>query len=311
MLNLKALETVHRVLGFCDRQEGSLTAGCCDRMYWHYRLTDFANARYQEAGLLFAIAYNNNLPGNIFYNKSIMKQWVREVWNFWLSDRNKDGSTHEAYPFERSFCSTAFSSAAFVETISLLRDAEEWKDELKLCEPTMKWLAKNSNKELANQMAASLLALTGYSILTGDSGFAKLAKKRRDDVLSLEDNGVFQEYGGLDIGYQSITMSALARTMVLSGDVSLEPILRRSEKLLSSMVRPDGRVDSSKNSRNTQFLYPYSFAVLRSGLLNCLEKGLEEGVTLNPTWMDDRYCIALAIDYFMAALEVGHANEHT
>ncbi len=52
-----ALETIPRVLGLCDRQANSATYGCCDRHHWHYRAIDFPNARLQEAGWLFALAY--------------------------------------------------------------------------------------------------------------------------------------------------------------------------------------------------------------------------------------------------------------
>ncbi|MBI5055299.1 MAG: hypothetical protein HZB61_01595 [Nitrospirae bacterium] len=306
ILASKALETIPRILGLCDRKENSPTLGCCDRTYWHYRLIDIPNARYQEAGLLFALAYSVKLPGNFFYGSAMLKTWTKDIWRFWLRRRNRDGSTNEVYPYERSFCSTAFSTAAFVETVLMQGGAEEWEEEIKECESTVLWLYRNRNEEVVNQMAASLLALTGFSVLTGDNRFAGMARERRDNVISLADNnGIFPEYGGFDAGYQSITMSALARTIALSGgDGDLEEILRKGERFLSGKIDHDGRTDPSKNSRDTQYIYPYALAVMKSELLDRLTRGIEGGTVLNPTWMDDRYCIAFAIDYLLSAEEL-------
>src|SRR6202000_3165819 len=115
-----ALETVSRVLGLCDRHAASPTFGCGDRMHWHYRITDFANARAQEAGLLFALAYAAPLSGNRFHNQPALRDWVHGVWRFWLDRRNGDGSVIEVYPYERSNCATSFTSACFVESVLLL-----------------------------------------------------------------------------------------------------------------------------------------------------------------------------------------------
>ena len=105
-----AVETVPRVLGLCNRDETSATGGCCDRNYWHYRLLDVANARYQEAGHLFALAYDTSAPRNPFYRRQRIADWARLSWRFWLDQRNSDGSLAEVYPNERSFCATSFSA---------------------------------------------------------------------------------------------------------------------------------------------------------------------------------------------------------
>ena len=240
-----------------------------------------------------------------------MARWVSDIWRFWLKRRNRDGSVCEVYPYERSFCATAFSAASFVESVFLLGGASEWKRELRDAETTMSWLAANANPEVANQMAASLVALTGYAILTGGGGFAELARHRRDEVLRLmREDGAFLEYGGVDLGYQSVTMSALARTAVLSGgDPDLEDALRRGERLIAAGVGADGAVESADNSRRTQFLYPYSLALLKSEVLDRILDGVEKGVILRPTWMDDRFCIAMATDCLLASKAIVNEND--
>ncbi|MDH5509472.1 MAG: hypothetical protein OEZ32_03860 [Nitrospinota bacterium] len=303
MLAQIAVNSVPRALGLCDRDKHSPTYGCVDRAYWNYRTTDMANARMQEGGLLFAMAWRQTGVGaNMFAGKKVMDEWARAAWRFWLSRRNGDGSVNEVYPFERSFCATSFSAAAFVETLLLAGGAKEWEKEITQARNTMEWLCENRNPDVANQMAASALALKGYSVITGDRRFLLAAERRRDEVLkSAYEDGIFGEYGGLDVGYQTITMSSMARYMVIGGgDTAVEEALMKGEKLVNERLDEMGRPDSAQNSRNTQFVYPYALALLKSDSMERIMAGLKVSASLNPAWMDDRYFTPLAIDYIFA-----------
>jgi hypothetical protein len=305
-----ALETVSRVLGLCDRAAGSPTAGCCDRAHWHYRSIDFPNARLQEAGWLFALAYAAPLPGNRFRGQQRLLDWSRQVWRFWLAQRNRDGSVAEAYPNERSFCGTSFSAACFAETVELLGGAARWPDEVADAERTFAWLAAHASPEVGNQMAASLLALTLYARLSGKPEFAAAAHRRRGEMLACAGaDGTVREYGGFDAGYQSITMSLLARVQRLGDDPELARMLDGSEALMRTAVDDLGRTDVGRNCRRTQFLYPYGFASKNSPVTARIMAGLQADAILRPTWMDDRYCIGMAADYLLTAWEASRAND--
>jgi hypothetical protein len=52
-------------------------------------------------------------------------------------------------------------------------------------------------------------------------------------------------------------------------------------------------------SRQTAFLYPFSFKFINSPTLEKIQKGLENDMILNPDWLDDRYVIGLTNDYLM------------
>lgn len=297
-----AVETVPRALGFCDRIAGSVTAGCCDRNHWHYRLIDVANARYQEVGLLLALAYDTAAPDNPFARRPKVADWSRMAWRHWLRQKNGDGSLSEVYPNERSFCATAFTAAGFVETVMLLGGAAEWRRELAEARPVFVWLAGNENPEVANQMAASWSALDGYARLTQDSEVTAAAVARRRQVLTSQTaDGAFPEYGGLDVGYQTVTMSTLVRILQRNPeDRELRAALERAEKAVRPLIADDGAVDPAHNSRATQYIYPSALKYLNSDLLPRIVSGLQSGAVLRPTWMDDRYCHALAADYFYA-----------
>jgi hypothetical protein len=301
----EALSVVPRALGLCDRDAVAATFGCCDRSYWHYRLTDFPNARFQEAGLLMALAATANVDGNPYFGQQDLSDWARATWRHWLAKRNRDGSVAEAYPGERSYCATAFGAAALMETVGLLGGPTAWKEELEQAHATMKWLVANEARETGNQAAASLWALAGYARLSDSEDARTWAERRRENILVMADpRGVLAEYGGLDAGYQSISMAAISRTIRWLGkDDKLEALLRVGEAILDEHMGSNGDTDPRKNSRNTQYIYPSSLANLKSPLVARLIKGLTENSLLRPSWMDDRYCIAFAIDYFFAGLE--------
>ncbi len=306
-----ALNTTARVLGLADRDAASPTFGCCDRNYWHYKVIDFPNARMQEAGLLFALAYATNAPGNPFFRKARMLEWSRGVWRYWLKQRNRDGSLSEVYPNERSFCATAFSAAGFVESVALLGGAPVWAQELDRAESTMDWLAQNANPEVGNQMAASLHALAGFARLTGDPKYAAAAAARRKDVLAMaREDGTLPEYGERDLGYQSVSLACLARVLRISGnDCGIEQLVRKGLALLEGGLDADGRADPKQSSRGTQFVYPSAFAAFNSPALEKILGGLARGRIQRPVWMDDRYCVAFASDYFLAIREAGGVDD--
>ena len=299
------LEVVPRILGLCDRNAELASFGCCDRYYWHYRFLDFPNARFQEAGLLFALAWSEPTAPNPFAGQPRLAAWIRGVWRHWLRQRNSDGSLMEAYPNERSFCATAFSAAAFVETVALMgTNFQDWAIEIKGARNTFLWLGHAENREVANQMAASLQALALYAELTDDDEVHKLAEQRRDAVLSLmESDGTFPEYGGWDAGYQSITLSSLARTLfyTVAPDRGLRAAFEKGVRRLEASILANGRIDPKVNSRATQYVYPSALAYARNPALGRLADGLSLNRILRPGWLDDRYCAAMAIDYLFAA----------
>ena len=312
------LGTVPRVLGLADRADGSATFGCADRAFWHYRQSDFCNVRFQEAGWLLALAAVTPAPGNRFHGKRRMMEWARSLWRFWLSRRNRDGSVAEAYPHERSFCATAFTARAFVETVKLAGGAAGWAAELEQAERTFRWLGANANPDTANQMAASLHALSGYAALTGDADAGAAARTRRDQVLALMvGDGAFGEYGGLDVGYQSLTVSCLIGAARAGGKVdggkqdgALIETAAKAAARIDPLIDAQGRHDPAANSRKTGFLYPSGLAALKCGVTERMATGIEAGTLLVPRWLDDRYCIGLATDYLLAAREFSDADDH-
>lgn len=298
-------DVVPRVAGLCDRAESSITFGCFDRNYWHYRLIDLPNARFQEAAWLLALAWDTERPGNRFYRARAVESWVRAAWRFWLDRRNRDGSVAELYPNERSFCATSFSAAAFGETIAVLGGADTWRGELDRAAATAQWLGRYRDDAPANQIAACAQALCLLSDLSGEPALARSADAKLDAFLRLENDGVFPEYGGFDAGYQSITLSILRRIERVRPDHSrLKAAIARGHERIVAAIGIDGCVRAAENSRGTQFIYPSGLSALGSPALQRLAAGLDANGVLRPAWMDDRFCIAMASDYLLADREL-------
>lgn len=287
------LSQIPRVLGLGDRDPSSETYGCFDRTYWHYRLIDFANVRFQEASWLLALLYSTNFEGNLYYRNEKIKQWTEAAIRFWISQRHRDGSFDEAYPNERGFCVTAFSTLAVTESMLLLGSDLESS-----LEKTGEWLSRHTNPDVSNQMAASAWALLNLYRLTHEKRYLSASQEKLSVLLSSQDpSGYFAEYGGADLGYLSVTISYLAHYWKRTQEASLLKSIRRAVAFLEEKVDEEGNYDCSRGSRKTQFLYPYGAAVTESPLLERLSRGLERGTVLNPVWLDDRYFTQLTIDY--------------
>jgi hypothetical protein len=301
------LNQMPRILGLGDRNSSSKTFGCFDRYYWHYKLSDFANARFQEASLLLALLYKNKFNGNLYYEKKKVLEWSKSAVHFWLNIQHKDGSFDEGYPYERSFCGTALSSYAISESILLLG----LRMDNKKIEKTGNWLSKNKNVEVSNQMAGAAVALYNAYLITKNRRYVAAAEDKIQILLKKQtEEGFFPEYGGCDIGYLSICISHLANYFKKTQDKSLVTPLKKAVRFVEKRVRDDGSYDYKNMSRKTQYIYPYGFAIMGSDIIERVAKGLKDNRIVNPAWMDDRFCIPLTIDYLQAYLELKNADEH-
>lgn len=301
-----ALGQVPRILGLCDRDPDSRTFGCGDRYYWHYRLLDLPNARFQEVSWLTALLYSLPFDERYYQNSSVLV-WTEGMIRFWLGNRNGDGSVNEVYPFERSFCATSFSTLAVTESLLLLKPAlppEIFSGFIHQLAKTGRWLADHDNVEVMNQQAASLVALQNLATLTGSGELVQAARRKRESILQAQaEAGFFPEYGGMDIGYLSITLGLLALYAQKAHDVDMEVACRKAAGFLEPLIDNQGHYDYSQTSRRTQYLYPSGFHRYSPEILESHARGLKANTVLNPQWMDDRYCIALTVDYLLLAAQ--------
>ena len=302
------LQMTPRILGLGDRNPDSPTYGCFDRYYWRYKIIDFPNARFQEAALLLALLNKYDFPGNVYFQNPKVENWAKAAMRFGRKRQRRNGSFDEAYPFENSFVATAFGSFAFCEAAAVLVCDEFVKPLTR----AGKWLLKNENLLVANQMAGAVGALFNLYHYTKEEAFLAGAEEKLKKLETMRDPaGYFMEYGGYDIGYLSLGLTYLSRYAGETGNPEAGQMVKKACSFIDSKIDEYGDYDSTITSRGTQYLYTYGFAQAREdGMIKKHINGLKNNRVLNPLWMDDRYCIHPTIDYLQTYLEYAHANDH-
>lgn len=295
-----ALSQACRILGLGDRNELSKTYGCFDRYFWHYRQTDFVNARFQEAGHFLALLYLFNHPQNRFYHQHAIYEWAAAAVRFWTIIQRPDGSFDEYWPYERSFCVTSFTLYAAAETCRLLQCPVPENALRKAA----RWLIARNNPLVMNQMAASAVALQIAGELLEDPSIQKAAEERIGFIVAQQHpSGYFTEYGGYDIGYQTISLSCLGQYYLHTHNEAVREAVRRGFRFLDDKIESNGTYDYQNTSRKTQYFYPFGFRVFEEwDLLARHFNGLIRNEAIQPGWFDDRYCLPLAIDYLQTAV---------
>lgn len=298
-----------RIFGLCDREAASPTYGCCERNYWHYKLHDFPNIRFQEIAAILAMIARFPLFKPFYHNENVRALAIAAI-DFAFTQQNADGSFNEVYPFERSFCGTSFAGCALAESLLSL-NISGWESQL------MKlgnWLSSHENLDVANQMAAAANALYLLFLLTQDAQYRDASERKIAQILEQKGERHFlPEYGGCDLGYLTISLSHLAALWEYSSQQEVYALALELAEFIEAQLDQYGRFDWTNMSRKTQFVYPYGFAALkRFSALEKLEQGLNRNMILNPTWMDDRYCIAFTLDYLKTALALHeHAGQQS
>ena len=294
------LTQIPRILGQLDRNKNSKTFGCFDRNYWHYRLTDFANVRWQEGMLLLALINKFEMKNNKWQGNDRVIEWLAASIKNWEISQAKSGFFSESFPHERSFVGSAFSVYAATEA-SLISGIEISRD---ILNKAADWLSKNKNLHVANQMAGGAAALANIHAITGESEHIEASQSKVIELKNLQhEEGYYVEYGGYDMGYLTICLSYLAKYLRRIDDSELRSSAIRAFEFLEDKIDDNCLFDYKQTSRGTQYLYPYGFVYFnRVQFLSKHTNALEEGRILNPEWMDDRFCLPLSIDYLESYL---------
>ncbi len=305
---LQVLEQVPRLLSLLDRHPGSTTYGCFDRTFWHYKMTDFAGVRFQEAALTLALLYRKGSGYPPYEGNPLLKRWVEAALHFWCQIQARDGSFSEWYPGEKSFVATAFSSYAVSEALLALDDEIQCQEGVEALARAGAWLLKHDEHDVLNQEAGAAAALQNLFLVTKDRQFERGARQKIDFLLRHQsEEGWFQEYGGPDIGYLSLTVDYLAKYFQKVQDPSLLPVLEKSLQFLSHFLHPNGTAGGEYGSRNTEYLIPHGieilapYSVVAARMAAFVREGLEKRTLIGLYDLDDRYLCYIAYPFLQAA----------
>ena len=284
----RALARIPRLLGAMDRNEYRRTYGCLDRQYWHYRTAAFHSEMYQEGVLALALVYNTPLPGNRWHGNARIRELAAAGIRFASLSGRADGSCDDYYPFEKALGAAVFSLHAAVEAYQLLdlNDA----DVLGWFERRADWIIRHHESgRLSNHHALAASALLLVAKVTGRKAYRDAADARIQNLLTWQsEEGWFEEYGGADPGYQTITIDCLAKYRLRTGDTRLDEPIRRAVTFARWFLHPDDSYGGEYGSRGTYLFYPHGMelavgldlaaadaADLADGFLRSLTRGTE------------------------------------
>ena len=301
------LDNAPRLLSCIDRRPNSITYGCSDRNYWHYNIIDFPCAMLQETALSIALLYSTKFKGNIYYKKNYIKKLAIAQIDYWCKIQKRNGSFDEFYPNEQSFSATAFTLYSTCYTVKILgiNASKYYLSAKKACQ----FLINYGNPGASNQIAAAIAAINIFSQLFDSDSFNDDVETMLDELLkSQSSEGWTPEYGGFDVGYQSITISYLSDYCRLNPSKNLSDRLNKMIEFLSNFIHPDGTVGGEYCSRNTSFLAPFGFAY-NINKSSKISSAIITQLFINPNsninrFLDDRYICHFIIPSYLLSIDI-------
>ena len=256
-----ALAEIPKLLTLLDRTPTSATYGCFDRAYWHYRMRDFPSGMCQEFVLPLALAWALPIPGNAFHRAPAIRDWVAAGIRFAAKAAHRDGSCDDYYPFERATGAAAFSLYACLEAIELTDLACD-ASILAFLRRRAGWLADHRESGRLSNHEALIIACLARMEEREPGQWENRLHDRTARLLSWQsDEGWFDEYGGADPGYLSLTIGLLAEIDRRRPDLGLREPLRRAIDFFAATLHPDGSTGGEYTSRGTLGFFPHGFEI--------------------------------------------------
>ena len=246
-----------------------------------------------------------------------MLEFIQAALSFTAKLQHRNGSFDEWYPNECSFVATAFVTAALSETLLLLphNEIQDREKVLAMLARSARWLSKRQDEPVMNQVAGAALALLNVSILCSEKKYRDAAEAMLSSFLKKESpEGWWDEYGGPDGGYLSLTIDYLSRYQARSPRKDLGEALSRAEKFLVHFLHPDFTSGGEYLSRNTSYLIPSGFARRAHEsaparlLYSFAAEALRRNRGITPAGLDDRY-LCYILSNWLAAGFIPSAEE--
>lgn len=239
---------------FC-RDPNNSSYGCADRNWWHYKIRDFPSIILQQATLTIQSASNLGMQ-----NCDGLSKLIEGSIYFWNKRVLKYGAFEEYYPWEKGFPPLAFSTLAIM--IVIKKNNINPKIAKEGAAKAANQLLRRFEPEAANQQLAALAALAYikkiYPDLVSNQKFQRLSIK----TLSLQNSeGWFNEYGGPDLGYLSVSIDCLWDLFDATKDKQFIDAASKSLIFISSIINwSKGHNIGAHNSRNTDYIVPYGIS---------------------------------------------------
>lgn len=249
-----------RVLTQMDRDPDSPTFGCFDRNYWHYKIRDFPSSILQQGAFTIEALRQGWLPTPTPLASTTLAAWAGGAVQALCRQIDRRGAVDEYYPFERSYPASAFGLYAATRLVT------DWHTTAPTLVETVDWAAlRRLTQHVAGRIEAGALnqqaaGLAGLALASRLAPLANVAdvKPHADRLFAAQHpEGWFNEYGGPDFGYLTVTLDALADYYDATQDERAIMASDRAIAFLAQLVGADGQLPSTLNCRNTDYVVPY------------------------------------------------------
>lgn len=298
---------IAKLLSLYDVNPISSTYGYGDRLYWGWKLSDYANGTFQGGVHALAVAYKLNLIPERDFLFKLIDSAILAIEKI----RDKNGSLVESYPQEHSFCVTALVAFDILSCIKYLKEdlpEEKKRKYFSVLRPLIGFITKHGEEHaiISNHLATGVAAITLWNRLTGEDN------QRWKQLIGViyknqSKEGWYREYEGADPGYQTLCTYYLASALEDTGDAHLKESLLRSIEFLQYFVHPDGTIGGLYGSRNTEVYYPGGIVALAShsdifkNIALKSEEAIKNGLQIQPDSIDANNFIPLINSYAYAA----------
>jgi len=257
-LRVCAQQALPRILTQICRDPTSPLYGCCDRNWWHYKITDFPSIILQQAGYAIAVASQLDL-GLPF--PAELRALASATCRFWNERATRFGAFEEYYPYERGYPPLAFSTLAVA---NLCAEGVVCVDDVRTgLRKAVRQLLRRFEEQAANQQVAGTAALAVLRKVAPELVPEKAFQDLLSRTLALQTlEGWFPEYEGPDLGYLSVAMDCLWDIYDATGDHRCMEALERALDYMAWFVLGPIGGAGIHNSRNTDYVVPYGLARL-------------------------------------------------
>jgi hypothetical protein len=210
-------DAAHRLIACQDRDPRSPSHGCFHYAYWRDKTSEFADARYQEAGAALGL-----LAHPLLRELGRSRGWPEApeladashaALAFLRRLQYPSGCYDEWYKGERGFAATAFTTFAYATSAIHLGSALAPGTRallLATLAPAAAWLARRDDLVKVNHEVVAAAALAAFFAVTGDERWRAAARAKLDRSLATQTReGWFPELRGMDFGYSALVLDYL------------------------------------------------------------------------------------------------------
>lgn len=195
-------------------------------------------------------------------NEGTKKKTEEEV-SFLLSLQNKDGSYDEWYKYERSFCTSSYTSF-LISNLLLENDKLDFNLKGKLIfslEKSFYFLKNKFNKNILNQNLAKLIFLQNYIKINNKNNkdIVNEFNSHLNRVYNFVINSDEYEYKGIDLGYLSVSLMLSAQILKKNNSKKIRKIFLKLIQLARNLTLNFDYFPSYIFSRSSRIFLIYGF----------------------------------------------------